>query len=80
MKTLRIYLAALLALTAGACGRTASDAETQRNIVYGIDADAYRLETGEIGKGETLSKILNNYGTRPPARSSSFSTVLTTEE
>ena len=51
MKTLRIYLAALLALTAGACGRTASDAETQRNIVYGIDADAYRLETGEIGKG-----------------------------
>lgn len=62
MKTLRIYLAALLALTAGACGRTASDAETQRNIVYGIDADAYRLETGEIGKGETLSKILNNYG------------------
>lgn len=63
MKTLRLYLLALLALAAGACNRTAKDdAETRRNIVYGIDADDYRLETGEVGPGETMSKILNNYG------------------
>ena len=62
MRTLRIYFAALLALTAGACGRKSDDAAKRQNIVYGIDADNYRLETAEVGKGETMSKILNGYG------------------
>ncbi|MCM1249905.1 MAG: peptidoglycan DD-metalloendopeptidase family protein [Alistipes sp.] len=62
MKTLRTYLLALLALAAGACDRAPKEEETQRNIVYGIDADDYRLETGEVGKGETMSKILAGYG------------------
>ncbi len=63
MKTLRLYLLALLALTAGACNRTSEkETETRRNLVYGIDADNYRLETAEVGKGETMSKILNSYG------------------
>ena len=62
MRTLRIYFAALLALTAGACGRKSDDAAKRQNIVYGIDADSYRLETAEVGKGETMSKILNGYG------------------
>ena len=39
MKTLRLYLLALLALTAGACNRTSEkETETRRNLVYGIDA------------------------------------------
>ena len=61
MKTLRFYLLALL-LTAGACTRTPQEEEAPRNLVYGIDADAYRLETGEVGKGETMSQILTRYG------------------
>jgi len=63
MKTFRLFLFALLAVTAGACHRSPKEeAETQRNLVYGIDADNYRLETGEVGTGETMSKILNRYG------------------
>ena len=61
MKTLRFYLLALL-LTAGACTRTPQEEEAPHNLLYGIDADAYRLETGEVGKGETMSQILTRYG------------------
>mgnify|MGYP001153392015 CR=1 FL=1 len=52
----------------GACSRTqqqetaGEEAAEQHNIVYGINADNYRTETGEVGSGETLGKILNGFG------------------
>jgi murein DD-endopeptidase MepM/ murein hydrolase activator NlpD len=69
MKTPHIYFAALLLCLAAACDRTASapegdaaSAEAPKNLIYGIDADDYRIETGEIGRGETLGRILGTYG------------------
>lgn len=61
MKKITLSLLATLALAAGACDRTEPAAQ-QQNLVYGIDADNYRLESGEIGPGETMGKILNRYG------------------
>jgi len=65
----RIFLSALVLLCAGACRRASQEAEAPetaaeepRNIVYGIDADNYRTETGEIGSGQTLGAILGSYG------------------
>lgn len=68
MKSLKIICCALLLAAATACGRSDRQAAEVRedavpkNIIYGIDADSYRIETGEIGAGETLGKILNGYG------------------
>ena len=77
MGYLRITICALLLAAAGACGRNGSaEAETDaeaaqeesapQNLLYGIDAEEYRTETGEVGSGETLGKILGSYGV--PAR------------
>lgn len=62
-----LTLAALLTALVACDRRTQSAddeplAEEPRNLVYGIDADDYRLETAEIGQGETLGRILNRYG------------------
>ncbi len=68
MKNPKTYLCALLLLGAAACGRNAAtdndNAETAgpRNLLYGIDADNYRTETGEVGSGETMGGILNRFG------------------
>jgi len=68
MKSLRLPICALLLVAAGACSRTqqqetaGEEAAEQHNIVYGINADNYRTETGEVGSGETLGKILNGFG------------------
>ena len=73
MGYLRITICALLLAAAGACGRNGSaEAETDaeaaqeesapQNLLYGIDAEEYRTETGEVGSGETLGKILGSYG------------------
>lgn len=69
MKTWKLTLAALLLLAAGACNNDPNNADDGSddnagpvNLVYGIDADLYRLETSEIASGETLGKILNRYG------------------
>ena len=67
MKNLKILLCALLLLGASACGRQAaecevSEAEAPENLLYGINADNYRTETGEVGSGETMGGILNRYG------------------
>ena len=50
-------------------GNTAAsdDAETEeeiveQNLLYGIPADDYRIEHGEIAPGETMGRILNRYG------------------
>ena len=68
MKTWKLIICALLLAAAGACNR-AERQETETddnagpvNLVYGIDADLYRLETSEIASGETLGKILSRYG------------------
>ena len=65
MKTWKLIICALLLAAAGACNR-AERQETETddnagpvNLVYGIDADLYRLETSEIARGETLGKILS---------------------
>lgn len=70
MKTIRLTTICALLLAAGACNRTGSqESATEnreeaepRNLLYGIDADNYRTETGEVASGETLGKILNGYG------------------
>lgn len=67
MKNLQILITVLALMLAGACNKIRqSDAEAlpeaPRNLVYGIDADNYRIETGEVGRGETLGRILGNYG------------------
>lgn len=65
------YLLILIALVATiACNRVPEIPEDEAeaapcNMVYGIDADSYRTEVGEINTGETLGKILGNYGISP---------------
>ena len=68
MRSFKLPICALLLVAAGACDRTTQQAAAEKeeaapqNIVYGINADNYRTETGEVGSGETLGKILNGYG------------------
>lgn len=68
MRTWKPIICALLLVAAGACNRAERQVEEidenagPVNLVYGIDADLYRLETSEIASGETLGKILNRYG------------------
>ena len=68
MRSFKLPICALLLVAAGACNRTTQQAAAEKeeaapqNIVYGINADDYRTETGEVGSGETLGKILNGYG------------------
>lgn len=56
-----------LALCLTACSEsgnsnTEEEAAEIKNLVFGIDADLYRLDKGEVQSGETLGKILNKYG------------------
>ena len=58
---------ALLLVTLTACSGSKNGAEEEaveapKNIRYGIDADLYRLETGEVQEGETVGRILNGFG------------------
>lgn len=68
MKTAKLSILILLLFVAGACHRGAKQAlleeqiAEQQNLLYGINADNYRIETGEVGSGETMGKILNNFG------------------
>lgn len=67
MKKLQTLLIVLSLALSGACDKTRQSeaeipAEAPRNLIYGIDADDYRIETGEIAHGETLGKILGGYG------------------
>ncbi len=55
-------LAGVLAITI-ACNRHGKRAaEEKHTIIYGIIADDYNLEKGEIRNGQTLGSILNDYG------------------
>ena len=68
MKNLKTAISVLLLLGAAACGpKAASDtdtpeAETPENLLYGINVDNYRTETGEVANGETMGGILNRFG------------------
>ena len=54
------FVTALLAI---ACNNRNGEAiEEQHTIIYGIIADDYNLERGEISNGQTLGSILNGYG------------------
>ncbi len=59
-----LLLGSLLLLTACASsGETTEEAESQPiRLVYGIPADDYHLETGEVVSGETVGGILARYG------------------
>jgi len=65
MKKSAIILSMLVLSAAAGCKSNApaeADAEEQHNIIYGIIADDYRIERGEVQSGETLGKILARYG------------------
>lgn len=64
-----IYSTLLLAtLVAVSCNRSNSTAEPreeeqeQHTILFGIIADDYKIERDTVGRGETMGKILNQYG------------------
>ncbi len=68
MKNSNILICALLwlGLACPSCTpKNGEDKETPQSIVYGIVADDYRLETGEVAHGETMSKLLGNFGITP---------------
>lgn len=65
MKAIIHFTLCTLLFAAGSCSRNSSaeaEAEEHHNILFGINADNYRTETAEILSGETIGKILNNYG------------------
>ena len=69
MRRFIFFTLATLALFAVSCNKQANQEEQQaeveepqHTILYGIIADNYRTEQGEIGHGETLGKILARYG------------------
>ncbi|MEG1622012.1 MAG: peptidoglycan DD-metalloendopeptidase family protein [Alistipes sp.] len=60
---LHIILLFVLCLSSG-CGGHRGDSEQSTpppNILYGIDANAYRIEQREVQSGETIGQILNGY-------------------
>lgn len=63
---IRLFLITLMVVLLGACSsrETAAEAEPEvpKNIRYGIDADLYRLETGEVQSGQTVGEILGGFG------------------
>lgn len=62
---IRTLTIALLALGTVACSKSNTpeeQPEAPKNIRYGIDADLYRLETGEVQQGQTVGGILGGFG------------------
>ncbi len=63
---LHTLLVTLLLGTLSACSSSskeeAAEEEAPLNLVYGINADLYRLETGEVASGQTVGGILGGYG------------------
>ena len=78
MNGLKITICALLLAAAGACNQTqgpaveVEDAEEPHNMLYGINADDYRTETGEVGSGETLGKKYSTDSACRPSRSTGW--------
>ena len=62
---IRTLAIALLTLGTVACSKNnpaEEQPEAPKNIRYGIDADLYRLETGEVQQGQTVGGILGGFG------------------
>lgn len=63
---IRLLVALLTLSLITACSGNNSPAEVEverpKNIRYGIDADLYRLETGEVSEGQTVGEILGGFG------------------
>ena len=63
---IRLLVALLTLSLITACSGNNSPAEEEverpKNIRYGIDADLYRLETGEVNEGQTVGEILGGFG------------------
>ncbi|MBQ8581444.1 MAG: peptidoglycan DD-metalloendopeptidase family protein [Alistipes sp.] len=63
---IRLLVALLTLSLITACSGNNSPAEEEverpKNIRYGIDADLYRLETGEVSEGQTVGEILGGFG------------------
>ena len=57
-----LLLVALIACSGSKNEASEEAVEAPKNIRYGIDADLYRLETGEVQEGETVGRILNGFG------------------
>lgn len=57
-----LLLVALTSCSGSKNGAAEEAVEAPKNIRYGIDADLYRLETGEVQEGETVGRILNGFG------------------
>lgn len=69
MRRFIFFTLATLSFWVSGCNRASDNEEQQteveepqHTILYGIIADNYRTEQGEIGQGETLGKILARYG------------------
>ena len=61
-RSIAIFIVTLLALAVGCNKLRNKRTEAQHTIIYGIIADDYNLESGEIRNGQTLGAILNEYG------------------
>lgn len=63
---IRPLLVGLLATCTVACSQrealSEEEVEVQKNLLYGIDADLYRLESGEVQDGQTVGEILGGFG------------------
>ena len=57
-----LTIAAVITIAASCKHNVEVTDEVQHTIIYGIIADDYNLEKGEIRNGQTLGTILNNYG------------------
>ena len=57
-----LIAAALCAVSCTGSTNNSEEVEKPKNIVYGIDADGYQLDSYKVERGDTWSKILDNHG------------------
>ena len=62
IRTLTVVLFALGTMACSKNNTPEEQPEAPKNIRYGIDADLYRLETGEVQQGQTVGGILGGFG------------------
>ncbi len=60
--TLIYSVAALLSIGCSTHDKPTTEEEQPIRLVYGIEADRYRMESGDILSGQTIGGILGNYG------------------
>lgn len=57
-----LIAAALCAVSCAGSTNNSEEVEKPKNIVYGIDADGYQLDSYKVERGDTWGKILDNHG------------------